>query len=318
MGMLIASALVPVFFVMALGFFAGKRGIIDNVNIKALNNFLMMFALPAALFTAIARTPGTVIVSNASLMLVLAICLLALYAVMGLLQYVLFKLSKADAAVLMLTAAFPNFSSIGLPLLVGIYGPEAALAVAVAIATGAVTISPLTLTLLELAKAEPGSRSGFAQFLGALRKSVSKPIFLAPMLAVILALAGFQIPALVDKTLSPIGAATAGAGLFLTGLILSAQPIRITRDVVIGVVLKNILQPLLAVLLVYLLRIPQPLAGEAVLLVCIPAGFFGLVFGAGYGARPAVAGSTLVVSSVASIVTLAIAVALLAPLAHHP
>jgi len=123
------------------------------------------------------------------------------------------------------------------------------------------------------------------------------------------------IPALADKCLSLIGAATAGSGLFLTGLILSAQPIRITREVTIGAVLKNVLQPLLALLLVWLLRLPQPIAGEAVLLIAIPAGFFGLVFGAGYGSRPAVAGSTLVVSSVASVVTLAIAVALMAP---HP
>jgi malonate transporter and related proteins len=315
MVMLIASALAPVFFVMALGFFAGKRGIVDNANIRSLNNFLMMFALPAALFTAIARTPRAVIVSNGPLMLVLAICLLVVYGTMALLQRFLYRLPRADSAVLMLTVAFPNFASIGLPLLVGIYGPPAALAVAIAIATGAVTISPMTLTLLELAKAEPGSGSGFAKFLTALRKSVSKPIVVAPVLAVILALAGVQIPALIDKTLSPIGAATAGAGLFLTGLILSAQPIRITREVVIGVVLKNILQPLLALLIVWLLRLPQPIAGEAVLLISIPAGFFGLVFGAGYGSRPAVAGSTLVVSSVASMVTLAIAVALMAP---HP
>jgi hypothetical protein len=40
-----------------------------------------------------------------------------------------------------------------------------------------------------------------------------------------------------------------------------------------------------------------------------------MVFGAGYGARPAVAGSTLVISSLFSMLTLAVAIALLAP---HP
>jgi malonate transporter len=262
--MLIATALGPVFFTMGLGFFAGKRKIIDNLNIKSLNLFLMMFALPAALFTAIARTPRAVIIDNAPLMLVLAICLLTVYAVMAFLQFKVFKLARLDAPVLMLTVAFPNFASVGLPLIVGVYGPHAALAVAVAIATGAVTISPLTLTLLELAKTGPGARSGVSQFLIALRNSVTKPIVLAPLLAVVLALVGVPLPPLVDKSIGLIGAATAGAGLFLTGLILSAQPIRLTANVAIGVFLKNIFQPLLGAAVVYALRIPQPLAGEMV------------------------------------------------------
>jgi malonate transporter len=313
MSMIIASALVPVFFVMLLGYFAGKRRIVDNTNIASLNHTLMMFALPAALFTAIARTSREVIVQNASLMLVLAISLLVVFIVMALLQYKAFKMSQADGAVQTLTVSFPNFASIGLPLLVSVYGGDAALPVAVAIATGSVTISPLTLTLLELSKQDGAGKSGIARFLGALRKSVSKPIFIAPLLAVILALLGVHMPPLVDKSLGVIGAATAGMGLFLTGLILSAQPIRITGNVVLGAALKNIIQPLIALAVVKALNVPEPLAGEVVLLVAIPAGFFGLVFGAGYGSRPAVAGSTLVASSLLSIVTLAIAIAYVAP-----
>jgi len=312
MPMLVASALVPVFFVMFLGYFAGKRGIVDNVNIKSLNSFLMTFALPAALFTAIARTPREVIIKDAPLMAVLAISLLTVFIVVALLQYRAFKLSQGDGAVQTLTVAFPNFASIGLPLLVSIYGTEAALPVAIAIATGSITISPLTLTLLELSKQQDAG-SKLSHFLTALRNSVSKPIFIAPLLAVILALTGFQMPPLADKTLSVIGQATAGAGLFLTGLILSAQPIRITGNVVLGVFLKNIAQPMLAALMVYLLRVPQPFAGQVVLLTAIPCGFFGMVFGANYSVRPAVAGSTLVVSSLFSIVTLAAAIALVAP-----
>lgn len=311
--MIIASALVPVFFVMLLGYYAGKRKIVDNANIGSLNHLLMMFALPAALFTAIARTSREVIIQNASLMIVLAIALLGVFIVMAVIQYKAFKMGRADGAVQTLTVAFPNFASIGLPLLVSVYGGDAALPVAVAIATGSVTISPLTLTLLELSKQDGTSGSGFSRFLGALRKSVSKPIFIAPLLAVILALLGIHMPPLVDKSLGVIGAATAGMGLFLTGLILSAQPIRITGNVVLGALLKNIIQPLVAYAVVRMMHVPEPLAGQVVLLVAIPAGFFGLVFGANYGSRPAVAGSTLVASSVLSIVTLSIAIAVVAP-----
>jgi predicted permease len=47
---MIAEGLVPVFFVMFLGYFAGARRIIDNQQVASLTALVMTFALPAALF----------------------------------------------------------------------------------------------------------------------------------------------------------------------------------------------------------------------------------------------------------------------------
>src|ERR1700720_319187 len=46
---MIAEALIPVFFVMFLGYFAGARRIIDNQQVASLTVLVMTFALPAAL-----------------------------------------------------------------------------------------------------------------------------------------------------------------------------------------------------------------------------------------------------------------------------
>ena len=51
-------------------------------------------------------------------------------------------------------------------------------------------------------------------------------------------------------------------------------------------------------------------AGETLLLLAIPAGFFGVLLGLGYGVRPPVAGTTLLLSTVGSVVTLSVLVAL--------
>jgi predicted permease len=53
---MIAEALVPVFFVMLLGYFAGARRIIDNHHVASLNVLLMTFAVPVALFVGVAQT----------------------------------------------------------------------------------------------------------------------------------------------------------------------------------------------------------------------------------------------------------------------
>jgi predicted permease len=53
----ILSAVVPMFFVMALGYLAGWMRDIDNHQVAELNALVMDFALPASLFVAMVQTP---------------------------------------------------------------------------------------------------------------------------------------------------------------------------------------------------------------------------------------------------------------------
>ena len=59
MALMIAEALVPIFFVMFLGYFAGARRIIDNQQIASLIVLLLSFAVPVAAFVGIAQTSRT-------------------------------------------------------------------------------------------------------------------------------------------------------------------------------------------------------------------------------------------------------------------
>jgi malonate transporter len=225
-----------------------------------------------------------------------------------------FKLPAGDAAVQTLTTAFPNYAAIGLPLTAAVFGPSAALAVAVAIAAGSVTISPLTLALLENARAKEAGESGSTgrRFLKALGSSVRKPIFIGPVVGLVWSLLALPVPVLFATTLKEIGGVAAGVALFLTGLILSAQAIRVTGNVVVSTLIKVVAQPLLGLLVIVVLHVPEPFASQALLLLAIPSGFFGILFGLNYKVRPSVSGSTLVVSSLVSIITLSVAILLLA------
>jgi malonate transporter len=54
---ILLDALVPIFGVIALGYFAGWVRDIDNTHVAELNALVMDFALPASLFIATASTP---------------------------------------------------------------------------------------------------------------------------------------------------------------------------------------------------------------------------------------------------------------------
>jgi malonate transporter len=313
MAYLIAKALLPVYLGLALGYFAGRNRLIDNIDIRSLTSLLMQFALPLSLFMAIGVTPRAEIIQEGRFAAVVVLTLVLAFALMLPVSRHMFRTDEGVAAVHALTVGFPNIAGVGLSVLVSAFGPSAALPVAIGVTAGAVTISPLTLALLEIAKAQGAGGAGgsLSAFWPALGKSLRRPVFLGPTLGLVVSLLGISPPPLLAASLAPITTCTAGVGLFLTGLVLSAQTIRPSGAVLLSTLVKNILQPLLAFGLALLFGLSRMQQAEAVVLAALPCGFFGLVFGAGFGVRPPLSGSTLVVSSVLSSVTLSVALYLL-------
>jgi malonate transporter and related proteins len=298
---LLTNALFPVFAGLVLGYAAGLHKVVDNVNVKSLITFLMTFALPCALFSTISHTSHVNLFGQTRLVAVLAVVYLVTY---GAVFYFTRLDTSSDRAVMALTLAFPNATAVGLPLLAAAYGPPGSVACASAIAIGAVTISPITLAILESANS-PVHHS-FARRLGSsMFKAVMRPVVWSPVLAIVVVLFHVSLPTYLDRTLTILGGATAGVALFLTGLVVSAQRFRFTGSMLAAVLAKNILQPALCLGVAILLHLPIEATRYVVLICAIPCGFFGIVFGKGFGASPEVASSGLIASYVVGVVTLA-------------
>ena len=217
----------------------------------------------------------------------------------------MFGASAADSAVLALTLGFPNATAVGIPLLDAVYGPSAAAATAMGIAIGAVTISPITLAILEHSTPKGHGKSQAAQIRSSLWKAVKRPVVWAPVLGVLAALIKLHLPDFVNRSLTVMGNATAGAALFLTGLIVSAQRFRLDGRVLAAIVAKNLLQPALCLGIAWMIGLSVTDTRHAVLIAAIPCGFFGLVFGKGFNSSPLTASSSLICSYVVGIATLA-------------
>jgi len=306
----ISYALVPFFFSMAIGYLAGKLSH-GAMPLSSINTMLVDYALPFALFLYTARMQRASFSSHLVLILLLvAVMLIPYFASLALSRFV-FKVAPSNAAVRAVTIGMPNFAAIGLPLLHSVYGDASSLTVALAITTASVVMSPAGLILLERARTANGIDRHNNLLAKALVTTFVKPIVIAPVIGVLVSLAGWQLPALLVQSLNIIGSTTAGLALFSTGLILASQPFRLDREVWVGVALSNVLQPLIAFVLVLVCALPKPVAGEAILLSAIPCGSFGILFGLSYGVQDTTAGTTLVASSVLSIVSLTATILLL-------
>jgi len=311
---IIARALIPIFFVIALGFFAGRRRTIDNHHVGELNALVMQFALPASLFVATASTPRANMLAEGNLFLVLGLVMMALYVAWYGLARTLGKATRQEAAVQALTVSLPNYAAAGLPIILAVVGPAGAVHVAVAIAAGSILPSPVTLFILELAQpSEGGAGAGQALVAKALSRALFKPIVLAPLVGAGVSLSGLHLDVLVTSSLQLIGVAAGGVALFLTGLVLSSQPFRLDLQVTGATLAGNVLKPAMVWALTRLIPVPPDLATAAILLSALPAGFFGILFGVNYRTASLEAGSMVIASTVASMVTLGGLIALVYP-----
>ena len=190
-----------------------------------------------------------------------------------------------------LTVSFPNCAAVGLPLLNSVLGPSAILSVAAALAIGSITLSPVTLLVLERERrrsAGPGGDAmGGAQAIWQpVAASLRKPIVIGPVLGLAWSLLGIPLPHLLQVTLTEIGSVTAGLALFLAGLVLSAQTIQLSGNALVSTLLTIVIRPVIAFIAVRVAGLTGELAEETLLLLAIPAGFFGVLLGIGYGVRP--------------------------------
>ncbi len=306
----IAEGLLPAFFALGVGFAAGKAHLVDNTRIGALNTIVMTIALPIALFAILAGADRDDVISH----LAVAGAVAAVMAVVFASVYLLHRRAQvfaASAAVPALTVAFPNTAAIGFPLADATLGPTGALAVAVSLAVGGLTISPVTIAILEGSSRPRPTTHVVRARLKTFGKALLTPVVIAPFLGVMWSLAGIPFPELAVKTLGEVGGITSGLALIVTGLVLSAQPLGLTWSAAIDSVIANIGRPLLAVGFVLLVGMTGDMAKETVLLLAVPSGFFGVLLGLAHGADPASAGRTLFYSTLLSLVTVPATIAIL-------
>jgi malonate transporter and related proteins len=308
MAVMIIEALVPIFFVIFLGYFAGARRIINNQHVASLTVLLLTFAVPVAAFVGIAQTSRSGLEENGKLVFVLVISMLVIFGITFAINHYVFRLSPGENAVQSLSVGFPNFPAVGLPLLGSLMGPGSAVSVAFCLAAGSIFISPLTLAVLEARGKATSSSPDLV--VNALFRSVSKPVVIAPVAGLVAVILGIHVNGVVSHALNLIGATTAGLACFVTGLVLSAQPLRLNANVGVCVFLKNIGLPLVAYAIALALGMSGQIARETILLAALPAGFVGILFGLNYGVRSQALGSTLTLSSLVSVITLTAAILL--------
>ena len=274
----------------------------DNQNVHTMITFVMNIAVPSALFLAIARTPRSLFHEQLPTAILLAVVYAIIYTISFVWTHFGLNLGSSDSSVVALTLSFPNSAAVGLPLLGSVFGAQSGVTVATSLAVGSITVSSVTIAILQAGRESKGFRLGHIAL--ALARSFKNPVLWAPLLGLLFSCAELKLPSYLDRSLNVMGMAAGGAALLLTGLVVSAQGFEIGRRMFTAVLLKNAVQPALALGIALLIHLSIDQVRYVVLISAIPCGFFGTVFGKSFGSNPNLASSSLIASYVTGVGTL--------------
>lgn len=196
----------------------------------------------------------------------------------------------------------------GIPFLALLIGMSSALSVAIANVIVACSVIPVTIFLLELGNEEsnPAKSDLFRIICRAIIKSFKKPMVSAVMLGLILSITGISqhLPKFVISTFAIAANSCNFVSLFAVGVAIYGIRISITKSLTINLVIKLLLNPLIAWSMVLIFNLSGTHAEEMIFLLSMPTATTATILAYQWGIEEYEASSIYLVSTVISIITL--------------
>jgi len=318
----IGAALLPAVITIVLGYLAARRHDFGAQEAQSLIRMVMTYALPIDLFVGTVSRTRASLRTDLPLLIVLTVAIVGLYGVVFLVCRGAVRLSLGTSALAALAASAPNVGFVGPTVLGSLYGTASGLPVAIGNLVIVLTVIPLTVILLSLEAAEraslpaqslappvapagsPVAASGSA-ITDKIGAALTQPIVWLPLLGVMLVLTRLSLPTVLIDALTLLGQSASGVALFAAGIILAVHHVQVTRGAAVLTVIKNIAQPALVWVSLYVLGYRNPLLGEAVVTTALPILVMVAMLAVQYQVAEAEAASTLFIGMGSSLLTVA-------------
>ena len=297
----LTSVILPVFLVIGAGYLARWRRLITDAHVEGLIVFTQGFAIPALLFSAIARL---------DLGQDFAPPLLASFyvgAVSGFLAGLagarfLFRRPWEDAVAIGFVGLFSNSVLLGLPITERAFGPDALAANYAIIAIHAPFCYVVGITAMEIARAGGGPLSALPRKI--LRSVFRNALVIAILLGFAVNLTGLPLPAIAWDALELLTRAAIPAALFgLGGTLYLYRPEGDMRTILFIVGVSLILHPAITYGLGQAAGLETHALRSAVMTAAMAPGVNAYVFANLYGVAKRVAASAVLIGTGASILT---------------
>jgi len=302
----------PIYLVIALGFLAGRHGIFSKVDMRVLGTYVVKFALPALVFTALSqRQVGEVM--NGRYVLGYAfgslVVMMAAFGWAWRWQGKSFTLS----ALCGLGCSSSNSGFIGYPIAVVVAGPSSA-AVGLAMCMFVENLLMIPLTLVMADSGHAGAGKWHRILLQSLKQLLRNPVILAIVGGLVVSMLGIPIIGVLARTINMLAMSSAAVSLFVIGgTLVGLKTKGMRRDVTTIALGKLLLHPLAVGLMMWLLPPSDPaLRAAAVVFAATPMLSIYPILAQKYGFEEMCA-AALLLATVLSFATISVALWLLGP-----
>src|SRR5215468_2984256 len=268
----LVGTLVPVFFVLALGYFAGKRNTFDARQVTGFSKLAMSFALPAALFVGMMDIRRDLLLQQGRLVLALILAHIGLFLVAWIVLRRVKSLRGTPSIIYSLILATSGTPVFGLAVLEPVLGTTSAGAVGLVALAIYLAVVFLEVDAAAKNRGAGTDRSKSRLVMTGLKGGLESPLLWGPILGIAVVLARVHLPSVVASSLELIGSATSGVAIFSVGLVLAAYPVRLSAGVFAGSLARVTVQSATLGVLLYLLSVKSPFAREALVLCSFPVG----------------------------------------------
>lgn len=306
------AAFVPIWILTGVGYLVARSGLLGEQAESVLGRFVFHVAMPAALFTMLARTPLSAFASTSMIAFATGT---ALVSALGLLAgRRLFHRPLADQAIGAMAASYVNSANLGIPVALQVLGDASFVAQVVLFQV--LFVTPVILTLLDTGTAGRTRGAGLRR---TLTMPLRNPIILASALGALFSATHQHLPTALAHTCDVLGGAAVPAALVTLGISLHGRgpDQRLNAEVGVAVLLKTLVQPLTALAVgTLLLHLPPHQLLAVVLCSALPTAQNTFIYARQYELPTALARDSVMFSTLISMATLSLTYWTLGP--THP
>jgi len=213
---------LPFFALIFCGYAAGRLNLLTTTAAAGVNTFVFYFALPAFLFALMSSSPIAEVL-NVPFIGAYVLASLAVFGLAVAGGRLLFDVGRGEAAIQGLAAVLPNTGYMGIPLVIAVFGRDAAVPLVVGLTLDGILLIPLGILLIESDKGrgEGPLRTVLATFPNLVRN----PLIVSIFAGLAVSTAGLTPPTPVNNFLDLLGGTAGPCALFALGATLAGRSV---------------------------------------------------------------------------------------------
>jgi len=296
--------MIQLFLVMSLGYLLNKIHILDEDFNKKLTKLLLNVTMPALILSSVFNAEATQNMNSVFTCFILGLIIYTILPFIGFVIAKVIRAPKSQQGLYIFMTTFSNIGFMGIPVMRAIYGEQALFYTAIYNMMFNLFLYTIGASLMTYGTGAK-NKINLKQFL--------TPGMIASVIALIVYIAGIKIHSIIGNTCAMVGDITSPIAMLIIGSTLAKIPLKevfTELRVYPYTIIKQIIIPAISY---YLLKmvISDPLVlGVTLIIIAMPVANTAVLYATEYKADEALAAKNVFITTLLSIITIPLIVAL--------